>query len=244
LRRPEPPIRIRWGGEDEKKQAAADRPTPAVRPVPGLAEPLPHTQPSPAAQPPGVAVPTTVAGGEDASRPPIKVYLPPPNPAPEPKESLAKGGESGQMTAPSSIPKTDPKAPSAITQSRTAETKAAEPQIFENEQKAIQTEGSGLFDAGGFPMGDYASVIIERVKGNWFIPSNLRNSQGRTTVIFFIARDGRFTDARIVATSGSSSLDLAALNAIIGSNPFPPLPRGFPGERVGAKFIFAYNERQ
>ncbi len=76
------------------------------------------------------------------------------------------------------------------------------------------------------------------------IPSNLRNSQGRTTVIFYIDREGRFNNAHIVTSSGSSSLDLAALNAVIESNPFPPLPKGFPGDHVGAKFVFSYNERQ
>jgi outer membrane biosynthesis protein TonB len=51
-------------------------------------------------------------------------------------------------------------------------------------------------------------------------------------------------DARIVVPSGSNSLDLAALSAIVGSNPFPPLPEGFPADRVGAKFVFSYNEPQ
>jgi TonB family protein len=72
----------------------------------------------------------------------------------------------------------------------------------------------------------------------------LRSSQGRTTVIFYIDREGRFTNLHIVTPSGSNSLDLAALNAVMESNPFPPLPRGFPGVRVGAKFVFSYNERQ
>ena len=108
----------------------------------------------------------------------------------------------------------------------------------------MRSEGSGLFGNKGFPLGEYADLIIERVKGNWMIPSNLRKSQGRTTVIFFIDKEGRSADARIVVSSGSDSLDIAALSAILGSNPFPPLPKGFPGDRVGAKFVFSYNERQ
>lgn len=114
--------------------------------------------------------------------------------------------------------------------------------VFENEQKAIRSTDSGFFDTEGFPLGEYTNLIVERIKGKWFIPSNLRNSQGNTTVIFYIDRDGRFMDARIVMSSGSNSLDLAALNAVIESNPFPPLPEDFPGDHVGAKFIFSYNE--
>jgi TonB family protein len=122
--------------------------------------------------------------------------------------------------------------------------KAGQAQVFRDQQSAIRSQGSGLFDTKGFPMGDYATLVIERVKSNWFIPSNLRNSQGNTTIVFYIGRDGHFVDARIVVPSGSNSLDLAALSAIVESNPFPPLPEGFPADRVGAKFVFSYNERQ
>ena len=114
--------------------------------------------------------------------------------------------------------------------------------VFEDEQKAIRSSDSGFFDTEGFPLGDYTNLIVERIKGKWFIPSNLRNSKGNTTVIFYINRDGHFMNARITTSSGSNSLDLAALNAVIESNPFPPLPEGFPGDHVGAKFIFSYNE--
>ncbi|NWG12569.1 MAG: TonB C-terminal domain-containing protein, partial [Acidobacteria bacterium] len=121
---------------------------------------------------------------------------------------------------------------------------AQEPKVFESRQQALQSEGSGFFDTKGFPLGEYATAVIERVKSNWLIPSNLRNSHGRTTVVFFIGRDGRYTGAQIIKSSGNTSLDLAALNAVLTSNPFPPLPQGFPGSQVGAKFVFAYNEQQ
>ncbi len=116
--------------------------------------------------------------------------------------------------------------------------------VFDDEQKAIRSPDSGFFDTKGFPLGEYTEIIVERIKGKWFIPSNLRASRGNTTVIFYIDRSGRFMNARIVMSSGSNSLDLAALNAVIESNPFPPLPEDFPGDHVGAKFIFSYNEPQ
>ena len=49
-------------------------------------------------------------------------------------------------------------------------------------------------------------------------------------------------DLKVVASSGSQSLDLSALHAVLLSKPLPPLPGGFPGEHVGAKFVFFYNE--
>jgi periplasmic protein TonB len=229
-----PPIRIRWG--DEQKAALNNNPPmPKVQQEPKPAAPPvqlppPNDLASGSVQPPpigrsaeggsgsSVLVPNNSAG---AKKEPIN--LPPPGPTPK--------SEVTADTAPTSIPN-GTKSP------------ADTPKVFENEQKAIREPGTGFFDTKGFPLGDYASQIIERIKGKWFIPSNLRNSQGRTTIVFFIDKEGRFANARIVMGSGNNSLDLAALNAVIEANPFPPLPKGFPGNHVGAKFVFSYNERQ
>jgi TonB family protein len=151
---------------------------------------------------------------------------------PSQKTELAENTAPGRI--PDSIPKS-PEVPSAASENI---------RVFEDEQKAVRSSDSGFFDTEGYPLGEYTDTIVERIKGKWFIPSNLRNSRGNTTVIFYIDRDGSFMNARIVLSSGSNSLDLAALNAVIESNPFPPLPEDFPGDHVGAKFIFSYNEPQ
>jgi|WetSurMetagenome_2_1015567.scaffolds.fasta_scaffold220885_1 TonB family protein len=114
--------------------------------------------------------------------------------------------------------------------------------VFEDEQKAIQSTGSGFFDTKEFPLGEYANQIKERIKGKWNIPSHLQKFQGHTTVVFYIDKNGRYGNARIITSSGSSSFDIAALMAIIESDPFPPLPRGFPGNHIGAKFVLSWNE--
>ncbi|MBN2242413.1 MAG: TonB C-terminal domain-containing protein [Acidobacteria bacterium] len=110
--------------------------------------------------------------------------------------------------------------------------------IFDDERQAIARPGSGLFGTHGFDLGEYAGRIKRQVTSNWMIPSNLRNSNEYTTIVFFIDRDGQNFGTQIVESSGNSSLDLTALNAIINSNPFPPLPQGFPGDHVGVKYIF------
>jgi TonB family protein len=156
------------------------------------------------------------------------INLPPPEPAPVTEASI----DNPPSKIPDSIkppPDTSPETTNGV-------------KVFEDEQKAIHSRESGFFDTKGFPLGEYANLIVERVKGNWFIPASLKNSRGRTTVIFYINKAGRYTNARIVTSSGSKTFDTSALMAIIESNPFPPLPKGFPGEQVGAKFIFSYNE--
>jgi TonB family protein len=240
---PSPPIRVKWGGElaDGRK---VDKPTPAVKPAPGTQEPKPpevagNAAPKQEGQP---GNPAGTPPGETAGKG-VTVSLPPPQAA-EPRQIPKKPPETAGLVSPSGIPGPDRPGSTPVNTAKPAAQGKPAAQVFENEQKAIQSEGTGFFGVGSYPIGEYAELIIERIKGNWYIPSNLRKSQGRTTVVFFIEKDGRYSNAHIVTPSGSSSLDLAALNAIIGSDPFPPLPKGFPGDRVGAKFVFAYNERQ
>jgi TonB family protein len=239
-----PPVRVRWG--DEQKAALTENaaPIPRIKQAePQPPPPLPVGDIAGSSAAPSSADLTAAAipaSGLSAQTDPTArggIYLPPPSRDARPKP------ETADNVAPSSIPSTIPGAGSAnLQRKQNGQEPAAK--IFENEQQALRSPEGGFFDTKGFPLGEYANLIIERIKGKWFIPSNLRNAQGHTTVVFFINREGRFTDARIVMSSGSDSLDLAALNAVMSSTPFPPLPKGFPGERVGAKFIFSYNEPQ
>jgi TonB family protein len=96
----------------------------------------------------------------------------------------------------------------------------------------------------GFPMGDYTSRIEELLKEKWFIPSYLKDSQGHTTVHFYIDKNGHTIDVRILTGSGSDPLDRAALSAVLSCNNLPALPKGYPGEQVGVRFVFSYNEHQ
>ena len=94
---------------------------------------------------------------------------------------------------------------------------------------------SSLFDTRGFPLENYEEIVVSRVRSKWFIPSNLKQSQGRTVVIFYINKNGQSTGLRVALTSGNNSLDVAALSAVSESDPFPPLPQDFPGDRIGVR---------
>jgi TonB family protein len=230
-----PPINIRWGNE-QKRALQNLPPMPKIIQNPNAPNRLPPPNESP-----GTGVSTgNSTESTPASSPTVQVE---PNTVKKGTVELPAAGtpsksEVAGNSAPSSIPQGIK--PPAVTPQPKESVK-----IFENEQKAIHSPDSGFFGVPeGFPLGDYANMIKERIKGKWFIPSNLKNSQGHTTIIFYIGRDGRFSNARIEpsASSGNTSLDLAALKAIIDSNPFPPLPKGFPGDRIGAKFVLSYNE--
>jgi TonB family protein len=229
-----PPISIRWGNE-QKRALENLPPMPKIIQEPNAPNRLPPPNEAPARgalagnsteSTPGSS--TIVQADPNAGKAGT-VNLPPPGPASK--------SEVASNNPPSSIPE-GIKPPVAPQPKESAK-------VFENEQKAIRSSDSGFFDVPeGFPLGEYADLITERIKDKWFIPSNLKKSQGHTTIIFYIGKDGRFSNARIEpsASSGNTSLDLAALKAIIDSNPFPPLPKGFPGDRIGAKFVLSYNE--
>lgn len=228
-----PPIRVRWG--DEQKAALNTPPPPKIKqesktpvlqfPAAELASTTPGSATeiqSPAGKSPDNAPGSPVAVRvESAAGKKDTLTLPPPG-------SPAKS-ETAANAPPRSVPE-GIKQPAQIYR------------VFEDEQKAIRSPESGFFDTKGFPLGEYANLIKERIKGKWNIPSHLQSFQGHTTVVFYIDKNGRYGNARIVKSSGSNSFDIAALMAVIESDPFPPLPKGFPGNHIGAKFVLSWNE--
>jgi TonB family protein len=252
-----PPVQVRWGSEQRAAMKEAQEQEPKPRSVMGMQEPKQEHVASAAERMAAAGSSEGKAGGEGSGSGNETaqgagsggagsggaIYLPAPKPL-VPSKSAETASNATPTRIPEGISAPSPPPSAAVTKPTVAPQDKSTAKVFESEQQAKISEGSGLFDTKGFPLGDYADLVVARVKGNWMIPSSLRNSQGRTTVIFYIDRDGRFTNARIVTSSGSDSLDLAALNAVIESNPFPPLPKGFPGNHVGAKFVFSYNERQ
>jgi TonB family protein len=166
------------------------------------------------------------------------------------KQDTAILPPSGSESRP--VPAANNVAPSKIPDSIKPPVAAADPassgtdKAHDVESKTIRSPENGIFDPNdtkGFPMGDYTNRIVELIKEKWFIPSYLKDSQGHTTVVFYIDKNGRAMNVRIVTGSGSNSLDIAALNAVLSCN-LPALPKGFPGDRVGARFVFSYNEHQ
>lgn len=232
-----PPIRISWDGI---KAAQLDKP-PMPRIQQNAKDPKLSLPPnelasggSAAESAPGTgeSAAGSSAGNQSASNGSGQGSIGLPSPG-----SGSKPVAADNTAAPSKIPNSikPPDPPSAS---------SAKVRVFEDEEKAIRSAEGGFFDTLGFPMGEYANLINEKIMNKWLIPSNLRGSQGQTTVIFYIDKSGRAMNAHIVTGSGSNSLDLAALTAILQSDPFPALPKGFPGDRVGAKFVFSYNEPQ
>jgi len=144
--------------------------------------------------------------------------------------------EAAINAVPQKIPETiQPPAPPPVM--KPEDTISAKPSVS---NETAGSSGVGFFDTEGFPMGEYRDIISERVRSKWLIPSNLKNTFGKTAVVFYIDKNGRVTGLGVEASSGNNSLDNAALGAVWGANPFPPLPKGFPRERVGVRMFLTY----
>jgi len=101
-----------------------------------------------------------------------------------------------------------------------------------------------LSDTMGVDFQPYLLRIYLLVRRNWYsvIPEIARlGKQGRVALEFSIERNGRVPDLVLRVSSGTGSLDSAALASIRLSNPFPALPPEFPGEDIRLRFIYLYN---
>ena len=68
--------------------------------------------------------------------------------------------------------------------------------------------------------------MIRRIKLHWDVPELARLGwKGRVTIRFYIRGDGRVEGATILSGSGVPPFDHAALQAILTSSPFRPLPK-------------------
>jgi TonB family protein len=101
-----------------------------------------------------------------------------------------------------------------------------------------------LSDPQGVDFRPYLVQILAAVRRNWMavMPESVQlGRRGRVGIQFSISRNGSVPKLVIVTYSGADALDRAAVAGISASNPFPPLPSEFKGDRIVLQFNFAYN---
>ena len=115
---------------------------------------------------------------------------------------------------------------------------------FPNPEGGFVDSGPISFDTTWYDWGAYAEEMVRRIKLHWEIPELARLGwKGRLSVRFYIRGDGRVEGAKIVSFSGTPPFDNAALQAILTSSPFRPLPRDLGSDREGVTVTFFYNIR-
>jgi TonB family protein len=99
-------------------------------------------------------------------------------------------------------------------------------------------------DPMGVDFRPYLIRVLATVRRNWFAvyPEAARlGMRGQVGVEFVVSKDGSIPKIAFSAASGSRPLDEAAVAALSASNPLPPLPIEFKGQRVVLQFTFSYN---
>ena len=103
-----------------------------------------------------------------------------------------------------------------------------------------------LTDTMGVDFGPYLARVVDIVRNNWYnlMPPSVYPpilKQGKVSIEFFILKNGTVSGMQVHFPSGDVALDRAAWASITASNPFPPLPREFPGQYLGLRFFYFYN---
>lgn len=115
---------------------------------------------------------------------------------------------------------------------------------FPNPEGGFVDSGPISFDTTWYDWGPYADEMVRRIKLHWEIPELARLGwKGKLTIRFFILADGHVADAKIIRGSGIPPFDFAALQAILKSSPFRPLPPDLGSPREGVTVTFFYNLR-
>lgn len=229
----------RAGGGDRSKPRSS---TPFIEPRPGIEglQPGRRGRAPQTAQLPGVPVPRRGEGasGDSAAERPA-IFGP-------------SGGTSDSNVAAGSEPRSGAAGGrlSSLDQAiREAAREAAagggqEGGGFPNPEGGFVDSGPLSFDTTWYDWGPYADEMVRRIKLHWEIPELARLGwKGKLTIRFFILADGHVADAKIIRGSGIPPFDFAALQAILKSSPFRPLPSDLGSSREGVTVTFFYNLR-
>ena len=112
----------------------------------------------------------------------------------------------------------------------------------------IRGQGFGLSTGGGAGSGssldvadfccpEYIATMLVRIRQAW---NRDQGAAGQAMVKFTIQRDGTLTNAEIERPSGTTTLDIAALRAVLTTKTLPPLPGAFPNPTLTVHLNFQY----
>ena len=101
----------------------------------------------------------------------------------------------------------------------------------QNTQRANVSDSTSQKD-----MRMYVANIERKLKMNWDEPKDIGNNP--VELKFKIGKDGSLISYNIYKSSGSTSADKAAAEALKRTAPFTPLPESFTGSSVDVLFTF------
>lgn len=106
----------------------------------------------------------------------------------------------------------------------------------------LQAAPSIQFDTKGVEFGPWIRRFIAQIRRNWFIPQAAMSFRGHVVITFFVGKDGRITELRVLRPSDVDAFNNSSFNALAASNPTYPLPPEYPDDRAFFTITFFYNE--
>ena len=122
--------------------------------------------------------------------------------------------------------------------------KYASQETFNNPQGGAPDQNfpSIQFDSKGVEFGPWLRRFVAQIRRNWFIPYAAMTMKGHVVVTFFVHKDGRITDLKVVKPSSVDAFTNSAFNALAASNPTVALPQEYPDDRAFFTVTFYFNE--
>ena len=119
----------------------------------------------------------------------------------------------------------------------------SEPQVPPQSSVAKNQRNSEFVTSGttALRMNTYLSMVRSRIERNKYYPrySKKMNHQGTSTVKMIIASDGSVLNITIASSSGYTTLDKAALDAVKNTIPLPP-PSGYGLGKISLDIPLCY----
>lgn len=117
------------------------------------------------------------------------------------------------------------------------------------ENATAQDQGAGRSNEAGngwFDKSNYNGRVYSRLKRMIRYPGEAQRRQvgGTARVAFTIGANGQLGGLRLLASSGDSSLDAAALDTVRRAAPFPPLPRNSGLNSLAISVPLRFNPRR
>jgi TonB family protein len=112
----------------------------------------------------------------------------------------------------------------------------------QDNQQEVGPEDSVSFEANGKVSVSYLDLLKARIFLMWKYPDDAiqKGQQGKVSVSFVLSSNGELVDIGILKSSGSYSLDTAAMAAIEQASPFGPLPSDVSSKPLRITGHFSY----
>ena len=177
------------------------------------------------------------------------------------REERPGGAETPPAAAPPAMgaadmvtkPATDPVPPSPAPSNSSAQglgkslrnlTRYLQDSNFDNQQGGQSEYGPDIqFDSKGVEFGPWLRRFIAQIKRNWYVPQNAMLMSGKVVIQFYVSKDGRLSELKIVGPSQFDAYNVSSMNALKNSNPTLPLPPEYPDDRAFFTITFHYDVR-